>query len=58
MADPNVVLANCPYCDGFGVVCGNADDVSLEFQCVCQGGQEAAVRWLLGCQPSPGEEAA
>lgn len=38
---------SCPYCNGAGEVSGNMDDVNFTFQCVCSGGNEEAVRWLL-----------
>jgi hypothetical protein len=38
----------CRYCGGAGEVYGVVVDVELYFRCVCSGGSEEAVRWLLG----------
>lgn len=48
MADPN-----CPYCGGTGEVYGTVDDVEFRFKCVCDGGSEEAVKWLLGLPEQP-----
>jgi hypothetical protein len=53
MADPK-----CPYCGGSGEVSGVLDDVELRIVCVCSGGDEESVRWLLqlddDAPPGPG----
>jgi hypothetical protein len=48
-------MPNCPYCCGTGKVSGNVADVEFIFECVCVGGSEESVRWLLGPleQPKP-----
>ncbi len=48
----------CPYCGGTGEVKGVVDDVELVFLCPCSGGNEEAVRWLLGLKegPPPGDD--
>ncbi len=38
----------CRYCGGAGEVYGVVGGVEFYFQCVCSGGSEEAVRWLLG----------
>jgi hypothetical protein len=43
----------CPYCGGTGEVTGTVDDVEFKFQCVCAGGSEESVRWLLGLPDEP-----
>jgi hypothetical protein len=53
--ESTISASNCPFCGGEGVVCANADDVDFEFDCVCAGGSEEAVRWLLG-KPPQGED--
>jgi hypothetical protein len=47
----------CSYCDGAGEVSGMVDDIEFTFQCPCSGGNEEAVRWLLGrdVEPPPDE---
>jgi hypothetical protein len=47
---------SCPYCKGTGVVEGVVDDIAFEFPCVCQGGEEEAIRWLLGIPPPLGDD--
>ena len=44
---------NCPYCSGNGEVHGTVGDVEFNFQCVCAGGSEESVRWLLGLPDEP-----
>jgi hypothetical protein len=63
MPDDNKALAEvdrtpCPYCGGCGQVWGVVDDVELIFRCLCRGGSEEAVRWLLGddWKPPPCED--
>jgi hypothetical protein len=48
MANPS-----CPYCGGSGEVSGTVDDIEFKFQCVCSGGSEEAVKWLLGLDEEP-----
>jgi hypothetical protein len=47
---------SCTYCGGAGLVSGNADDVDLVIECVCAGGIEEAVWWLLGLEGPPADE--
>ncbi len=47
-ADPH-----CPYCRGSGEVAGAVDDVRFVFDCICSGGSEECVRWLLGSNTKP-----
>jgi hypothetical protein len=42
---------DCSFCNGTGVARGNAGDIDFEFRCVCKGGKEDSVRWLLGHPP-------
>jgi hypothetical protein len=42
------VKSTCLHCAGKGVVLGMVDDLEFEFECPCSGGNEKAVRWLLG----------
>jgi hypothetical protein len=44
---------SCPYCGGAGEVSGTVGDVEFKFQCVCAGGSEESVRWLLGLPDEP-----
>ena len=50
----------CPYCSGKGEVSGVVGDVEFIFKCVCSGGDETPVRWLLGLDvktpPEPPDE--
>ncbi len=48
----------CRYCVGAGEVSGAVDDIQFTFQCLCTGGSEEAVRWLLGPNVSapPGDD--
>jgi hypothetical protein len=43
----------CPRCGGTGKVAGVVDDVEFEFTCTCSGGNEEAIRWLLGTEYRP-----
>ncbi len=38
----------CLWCEGSGEVSGAVDDVEFVFECICVGGNEEAIRWLLG----------
>jgi hypothetical protein len=42
--------AECPYCRGAKEVWDVVDDVEFRFPCVCVGGNEDSVRWLLDMQ--------
>jgi hypothetical protein len=44
----------CPCCGGTGKVAGVVDDIEFEFACTCSGGNEEALRWLLGTRKRPG----
>jgi len=47
----SMLPVDCPYCEGKRVAFGCVSDVFFEFDCVCIGGNEEAVRWLLGMPP-------
>jgi hypothetical protein len=44
---------SCRYCGGVGQVSGLIGDMEFTFQCVCTGGTEEPVRWLLGLEVEP-----
>lgn len=39
--------AHCPYCLGAREVHGVVDDVEFIFDCICAGGNEKSVLWLI-----------
>ncbi len=43
----------CQYCGGTGKVRGYVDDVEFIVDCVCLGGDEVSVSWLLGLDEKP-----